>query len=246
MSGTFRLGFGFLWAYGKESEPPDVGDRLSYHCPYCLIDTHGQIASAFVVPQSEYVRLPASEMQLHALVLQCTRCNGVALLLWPYGKAGEKHMTTDRMMVPFPQTARQVFGPDDRHVPAAILEDLRQAELSMHAGAVYGAGLLLRRACQYICRDKGCTGRNLEKEIDALAPQHITPDMAGLAHGIRVVGNELAHPDAKSPAKVSTKDVRDCWEFVVELIRVIYVHPARRQALRERLAASLPDDGREA
>ena len=243
MSGSFRLGFGFFSTYGKESEPPDVGDRYSYRCPYCLVNTHGEVLSKSVVPQSDFIRLPATEMQLHTLILQCTRCNGVALLLWPFGKDDGTGMTTDQMMMPFPQAARQVFGQDDRFVPAAILEDLRQAELGSQASAVYGAGLLLRRACQYICRDKGCTGRNIQEEIDALAPQHITNDMAELAHSIRIVGNEIAHPDARTPAKITRKDIRDCWEFVIELIKVIYIHPARRAALHDRLTKDQAEEG---
>ena len=242
MSGTFRLGSGFIRAYGEGSKPPDAGSRYSYQCPYCLVDTHGEIVSTFVVPQGQFIRLPSSEMQLHTLVLRCTRCGGIAMLLWPYG--GE--MTTDRMMVPFPQVARRVLGSDDQFVPAAILEDLRQAELASQAGAIYGAGLLLRRACQYICRDKQCTGRNLQDEIDALAPQHITEDMANLAHSIRIVGNEIAHPDARTPSKIARKDISDCWEFVIELIKVIYIHPARRQALHERLTADPTKDKSEA
>jgi hypothetical protein len=142
------------------------------------------------------------------------------------------------MILPFPQAAREVFGSDDQSVPAAILEDLRQVELAFQVGAIYGAGLLLRRAIQYVCRDKGCKGKDLREEIDALAPTYITNDMANIAHSIRIVGNELAHPNAQTPAAITGQDIKDCWEFIIELIKVIYIHPARQSALRSRVKPS--------
>ena len=236
MNGRYSIGFGSCLTYQDTDAPPDRGSKWSYQCPYCSVSTHSEVLNLFVTRGTQWFSLPSPATKLYTLILQCTRCEGVAMVLWPYGEDMRGHARiTTRSLLPFPQAARQVFGSDDQSVPPAILEDLRQAELAFQAGAVNGAGLLLRRACQYICRDRGCKGRNLDDEIDALAPKYITKEMAELAHGIRIVGNEIAHPDPNTPARISAQDVSDCWDFTVELIKVIYIHPGQVADLRGRL-----------
>ena len=228
------------FVHGEDGKPPDKGSRWSYNCPYCFVNTHSPVLERFTTPGSSFIRMPSFEMQLCSIILQCTCCRGVVLVLWPYGEdiSSGQGMTTRPMILPFPQAAREVFGSDDQSIPAAILEDLRQAELAFQVGAVFGAGLLLRRAIQYVCRDKACKGKDLREEIDALAPPYITNDMANIAHSIRIVGNELAHPNAQTPAAITSQDIKDCWEFIIELIKVIYIHPARQSALLNRVKPS--------
>jgi hypothetical protein len=121
-------------------------------------------------------------------------------------------------------------------IPASILEDVRQARVCEEAGAPYGAGLLYRRACQYVCRDQGAKARDLRDQIPELAKDGlITNALADQAHHVRIVGNELAHPDVNNPLVISQDDVADAREFVEQLIRAIYVDPARNAARRASL-----------
>jgi hypothetical protein len=113
-------------------------------------------------------------------------------------------------------------------VPPAILKDLEQAELAFAAGAHYGAGLLLRRACQYICLDKQIPYEKPRSQIQQLAANGtITTTLAQTAESIRVLGDELEHPDANTPSVITEDDVKAGWVFLTQLVRAIYVDPAR-------------------
>ncbi len=233
----WSFGSTFTYDYG-EDKPPEADQRYPTTCSYCGIHSDAEVLATYNTNGGKYISLPASEMQLYTVVLRCTRCRGVMTILWPYGTdLRGVGLTTTRVKLPFPQAASNVFGDDAKYVPSAVLEDLRQAEVGFQAGSTHGAGLLLRRACQNLCRDKSCKRGSLAEEIDALYPEHITAQMKQTAHSVRLIGNEIAHPDPHTPATVTAQDVRDCWDFLTELIRVIYVHPGRQATLRKRMEA---------
>jgi hypothetical protein len=221
---------------GRDGEPPtEQRSRIPVSCPICGAHTNAPVIAFLVTPQSDFIRLPTMDMSLPNYLLQCTRCNGPLLMMWP----------NDRDMVGLGVTAHQVilplptdaFGADQfaiNWVPNAIYEDIRQAELSAAAGAYYGAGLLLRRACQSICREKNIPENGgLRSQIDELAAQRIiTEHLAEMAHDIRVIGNELAHPDPNTPSVITDEDVGLAYEFLTQLVRAIYVDPQRAAKLK--------------
>jgi hypothetical protein len=63
----------------------------------------------------------------------------------------------------------------------------------------------------------------------------ITNDLAEMADGIRIIGNELAHPDANTPFAIIEKDVTIARELLEQLVRAVYVDPARAKKLKEDL-----------
>jgi Domain of unknown function (DUF4145) len=113
---------------------------------------------------------------------------------------------------------------------------LKQAELAFAAGAHYGAGLLLRRACQSICLDKGISQNGLKGQIKKLAENGvITAALAELADSIRIIGNELAHPNPNTPSVITQGDVEAGYVFLSQLVRAVYVDPANAQQLKTQL-----------
>jgi len=112
-------------------------------------------------------------------------------------------------------------------VPPAIFKDLEQAELARAAGAHYGAGLLLRRACQYVCLDRQIPYGKPRNQIKELAANGtISTRLALAADRLRILGDELDHPDANTPSLITQDDVKACRVFLTQLIRAIYVDPA--------------------
>ena len=164
--------------------------------------------------------------------------------MWSYHEdthnSGE---TAGRKRWPYPTSAFMTEDTLGEAVPPAVFEDLRQAELAKEVGAHYGAALLLRRACQYICREQGVSEANakgrskgLKAEIAELAQQGvITKHLVDLADNIRIIGNEIAHPDAKNPSKISPDDVSAAEEFLHQLTRAIYVDPHKAGEVRKHL-----------
>lgn len=235
-----RWGPGFYRVYGEENVPPTGKERrIPLRCPICGIHTDAPIVCTHVTQQNDFVRLPSSYMALYNYLVRCTRCNSGLLVVWSYGEeppAGGGH-TAGSLVLPLRASAFETDRIAVDAVPAAILEDLRQGELAFYAGAHYGAGLLLRRACQNIARhwqipeDGG-----LRAQIEAMAAQGIiTKSLADMAEGIRVIGNELAHPDPNTPSVITADDVRLAREFLEQMVRAIYVDPARAKKLKDDL-----------
>ncbi len=59
--------------------------------------------------------------------------------------------------------------------------------------------------------------------------------MAELADTIRIIGNEIAHPDPNTPFVIMPDDIKACREFIKQLIQVIYVNPYRAKVMKEKL-----------
>ena len=230
-------GYTFRYAYGDDCPPSKEEKRISLKCPYCGVHTDSEIISRFVTERSDFVRLPTSDMMVHNFFLRCTKCKSAILLLWSYGEESrDQGQTAGRRIFPFYTEAFEAKELEKDVVPGAILEDVIQAELSYYVGADFGAGLLLRRACQNICRDKKCEEDGLPKQIkDLVNKKIITEDMAEWADTIRIIGNELAHPNPRKPFVITPNDVREGREFLKQLIKVIYINPYKAKALKKKL-----------
>ena len=146
------------------------------------------------------------------------------------------NISAGKRVYPFYTDAFGIKGLESKVIPESVYEDIKQAELSYFAGAFYGAGLLLRSACQNICRDKKACGRSLYEEIDDLkAKSLITKSMAEMAHAIRIIGNEIAHPNPNTVFVVTRDDVRQCQEFIKQLIHVLYIDPDKLKKFKENI-----------
>lgn len=232
-------GGGFHRVYGEENVPPTAaGRRIPLRCPTCGTHTDAPIICLHVTQQNAFVRLPSSYMALHNYLVRCTRCNSGLLVVWSYGeepREGGGHTAGTRVL-PLRASAFETESIARDTVPRAIQEDLRQAELAFYAGADYGAGLLLRRACQNTARHQGIPDDGLKGQIEEMARRGIiTKSLAEMADGIRIIGNELAHPDPNTPSVVTAEDVRLAREFLEQMVRAIYVDPARARKLKEEL-----------
>lgn len=131
-------GFGF---YRTDVRPPDkAGERVPLQCRHCFTHTDAQVIGIFTTPHSDWHPTPAN-MSIFNLMLRCTRCQGAMLLLWPYSReVTGGGVTTEPRLFPV-GSARDLEPAFKSSVPAAILEDLQQAEACEGVGAIYGAAL---------------------------------------------------------------------------------------------------------
>lgn len=221
-------------APGEKTPPFRTGDRIPLQCTICGFHTDAPVIAQCITPASEFLQLPAFGMQMYNCLVQCTRCQSGLLALWAFGRVGTDSATLGPALFPYPTAAFATDRMGEDSIPAAILEDLRQAELAEYASSYYGAGLLLRRACQYICRQQGIPDdKGLDRQIAELGKRGtITASLAALGDTVRIIGNELAHPDADTPFVITPSDVRIAREFTIQVVRAVYVDPARAIALR--------------
>lgn len=220
-------------------------------CPVCGVYAEAELLAQHATPGGPSVGpgpIPRSKkmsgvpnyVNVYNFLVRCKHCQSAILIMRSYGNDHVREVAYTAGTLIFP-LARSGFLTDRlarESIPAAILEDLRQAELAHAAGAPYGAGLLLRRACQYVCGDKGATKHGLADQIDELASQGIiTQHLAKLASRIKIVGDELAHPDANTPFVIEDDDVLTARRFLEQLIRAVYIEPAEVQRLEASLQA---------
>jgi Domain of unknown function (DUF4145) len=158
------------------------------------------------------------------------------LLLWPYSKEVRGGgVATEPRLFPI-GSARNVEPAVKSSVPPAILEDLQQAETCEEVGAIYGAALLYRRAVQYFCRDKKAPDGRLKGQISYLANNGIiTSSLKELAEHVRIIGNDIAHPDAQHPARIEWNDIIAISEFSKQIVDAVYVAPYKAAELRKTL-----------
>lgn len=215
--------------------PQKAGERLAVECRHCFTHTDSAVMSVFTTPQNEWHRTPA-DMPIFNLLLRCTRCGGAMLMLWPFSANAVTNIMVEPRLYPI-GSARDADKAYQASVPAAILEDLKQASACQGVAAVYGAALLYRRAIQYLCRDKKAPEKlGLKGQIANLAASGIiTTHIKELAEHVRIIGNDIAHPDAEHPARIEWNDVKAASEFARQIVEAVYVGPYKAAELRKRL-----------
>lgn len=234
----FRWGISYHQVWGAKDKPPtDDKATIPLRCPICGIHTNSVIKGLWKTPRSEWVKVPTFEMEIYNYLLACTHCQSGLLLMWSYGEDHRSAQTAGRILYPYPTSAFETEKLPAGSIPAAIFEDLRQAELAYLVSAHYGAGLLLRRACQNICRDRQVPEKGgLKAQLKEMARMGIiTSALGDMADSIRVVGNELAHPAPDKPFALTPDDIKIAREFLLQLVRSIYVDPAKVQKLKQDL-----------
>jgi hypothetical protein len=88
---------------------------------------------------------------------------------------------------------------------------------------------------QASCKDFAAEGKNLINQIDDLASKgKITIALRDMAHDVRKLGNEGAHPDEDGLGDVTQADADDIIEFTRQYFEHVYVMPARSAAFKKR------------
>jgi hypothetical protein len=231
--------WGSTFYYSAES-PPQPGGRIPLDCPFCETHTDAKVISCCTTNYSKWVDLPHNGMVLLNYLVQCTRCGAGLLVFWPHGRDLHGGYTTaEKYVWPLPASDLQKAA-SIADVPRAVSADLQEAELAFIVGAVYGAALLLRRACQNICRERDIAeppGLGLKGQVAQLAARGIiTKALAEMADSVRVIANEVAHPSPDTPAVITVDDVAAAREFMLQLTQAVYIDPARATRLKEGLA----------
>ncbi len=56
-----------------------------------------------------------------------------------------------------------------------------------------------------------------------------------MAETVRIIGNDIAHPDAKTPIRITPDEVVLAQEFLRQLVDAVYIAPKKASDLRARL-----------
>jgi uncharacterized protein DUF4145 len=119
-------------------------------------------------------------------------------------------------------------------VPTPIVDDFREAGLSLGAGCFKASLVMSRRVLQRCLTDQGCTQNKLVDAIDfALKSNILRKAFHPLADEIRQYGNLGAHPDDDQLANANHESAQHVLEFARLLIHEFYEVPASAALLKK-------------
>jgi Domain of unknown function (DUF4145) len=132
---------------------------------------------------------------------------------------------------------------DANDIPSPIAASLEEAVKCHSAQCYKAAALMVRRVLEEVCEDRGATGSNLKKRIEALAKIIVIPqDLLAAADNLRLLGNDAAHIDAKVYQSIGEIEVRLAVDLTKELLKGVYQYKgllAQLKALQSPLSQVL-------
>jgi len=198
-----------------------AGDEVEFHalktvCPRCGVFANCPAVTVLAVQDAGQVTIA---------LCQCQACSGIVAIEAEY-------ITAKRFLVRHVWPLADAPGLDD--APDDVAHALREARMCRAAGAVVAGALVARRAVELIVRERGETEGGLRSRISRLT---ISDDLKRIADGVRLVGDEAAHPGSDEWNRVTADDLDMVIDLAAELIGQIYIMPKRVRALAERTAA---------
>lgn len=98
-----------------------------------------------------------------------------------------------------------------------------------------GAAALLRLSIQYICKELGESGKNIDKDIASLVSKGLNPTVQQALDVVRVVGNESVHP-----GEINLNDSKDIAVQLFNLVNLICEQMITHPSKVKELYAGLP------
>ncbi|MNE46713.1 hypothetical protein D3C80_1410670 [compost metagenome] len=122
---------------------------------------------------------------------------------------------------------------DSTNLPPRILETLEEA-ISCHSAQAYkAAALMVRRALEELCADRGAVGRDLKARLSNLGDSIVFPkELLDAADELRLLGNDAAHIEAKSYDAIGREEAELAIELAKELLKAVYQYASLVDRLR--------------
>ena len=196
-------------------------------CPHCGNTTPHVILFECSAPQTWYgsdgqPKNDAGDPYSDYMLLQCQTCRDVSL----YSKLSIHNWNEPKLEYP--------IGFDlDSCIPAEVASNYQEAKrvqnVSPNAFAV-----LLRRALEALCNDRGVPGGNLAARLKQLATKGEIPgNLAEISSVLRELGNAGAHHTSQ---RVTVPMTWTMDEFFRTLVEYVYVAPHRLDQFQRTLA----------
>jgi hypothetical protein len=92
----------------------------------------------------------------------------------------------------------------------------------------------IRRALEFICKDKGAEGNTLYQQLEDLASRNEFPaELTDVAHLVRKIGNLGSHADEN---EVGYWDAELLDKLFRSIVHYVYILPAHSKRMRERMS----------
>ncbi|WP_431236695.1 DUF4145 domain-containing protein [Mycolicibacterium aichiense] len=200
---------------------------LNHVCWLCKANTgHNLVGEARFVGPEAGVR----PEQLACAAYECSICHGISVALFPFRNPGSLSMPLYQFITTVrgdelrwrPSVTETKDYPD---VPDHIAEAATEAYECDSSEHYRGAIMLARAVIEATAKDNGITTGTLYNKIEALATAGlIRAIIKDAAHGVRQLGNEMAHGDFVDP--ISAEESQLVIRLMGEILNDVYQSPA--------------------
>jgi hypothetical protein len=122
---------------------------------------------------------------------------------------------------------------DSTDIPTTVVAAFEEA-ITCHANQCYtAAAIMIRKALEGLCNDRGATGANLRDRLKSLSTKVVLP--AELLDGLddlRLLGNDAAHIESQAYTKVGEEEVEVGVMFTKEVLKAVYQYKALLSKLK--------------
>lgn len=171
-------------------------------------------------------------------IASCGTCNGLTLTGGFHNDAGTADPRANDLPVLYPPgpdivPPRHTLADPSSPIPEEVARVYRDAWPLRHTAPGAFANQI-RRALEFVCKDRGAAGRTLKEQLTDLAKRNVfPPELVEIADLVREVGNRGSHADAK---EVDIWDAELVDELFKTLLRFIYLGPSHAKRMRQRLS----------
>jgi hypothetical protein len=122
---------------------------------------------------------------------------------------------------------------DAVNIPSPVINALEEA-IACHANKCFiASAIMVRKALEALCRDRGATGKNLKERLKALGTKVVLPtELLDGLDDLRLLGNDAAHIESTEYDKVGQEEVEIGIEFAKEVLKAVYQYSALLDRLR--------------
>jgi hypothetical protein len=112
---------------------------------------------------------------------------------------------------------------DKTNIPTKVLSALEEA-ITCHANQCYVASaIMIRKALDLLCNDRGATGTNLKEKVSSLRNKVVIPtELLDGMDDLRLLGNDAAHIESQVFDTVGKEEVEIAIEFTKEIMKAVY------------------------
>src|ERR1700722_18059285 len=116
---------------------------------------------------------------------------------------------------------------DKTNIPSAVVSAFQES-ITCHANECFiAAAIMVRKALEELCRERGAQGKNLKERIRDLGTKIVLPkDLLDGLDDLRLIGNDAAHIESKEYEQIGKEEVEIGIEFTKEVLKATYQYSA--------------------
>ena len=122
---------------------------------------------------------------------------------------------------------------DKENIPDKVLNAFTEAIISHSNNCFIASAIMIRKALEEICLDRGATGKNLYARLQDLGTKIVIPkELIEGMQELRLLGNDAAHVESNTFNEVGKVEVEVSIEFTKEILKAVYQYESLLGKLR--------------